>query len=81
MKRPLITPGMEKLMQEAMDARSEEERNEKMDQLEAVIHLEALADVYRWRWLFYLIRIAQFAFFAFILIGVVLIVWKYGYGG
>jgi hypothetical protein len=72
---------MEKLMQEAVEARSDQERDEKLDQLQAVIHLEALADVYRKRWLLYLIGIAEIAFYAFILIGVVLIVWKYGYGG
>ena len=59
----------------------ERELDEKIDEIEALIHAEALADVHRWRWLLYLIAAVKIAFFAFVLVGIVLIVWKYGYGG
>ena len=54
---------------------------EKMDEVERWIEARALAKVYRWRWLWRLLAAAEIAFFAFVLVGIVLIVWKYGYGG
>jgi len=78
-KKP-ITPEMEQLIEGALHA-TPGELDEKIDEMEDLIHRQALADVHRRRWLFYLIGAAEIAFFAFVLVGIVLIVWKYGYGG
>jgi hypothetical protein len=75
-----ITPEMQQLIERALHA-PEREHDEIIDEIWALIHKEALADVHRWRWLLYLIAAAKIAFFTFVLVGIVLIVWKYGYGG
>jgi len=80
-RRKPIPPEMEQLVERALHARTEGELDERIDEMEALMHTQALADVHRWRWLFYLIAAAKIAFFAFVLVGIVLIVWKYGYGG
>ena len=76
-----ITPEMEQLVERALHATPGRELDERIDEIEALIHAQALADVHRRRWLWYLIAVAEIAFFAFVLVGIVLIVWKYGYGG
>jgi len=76
-----LSPEMERLIERAQRAGPGQELDEIMDEMESLIHVEALADVYRWRWLLYLIAAAKIAFWVFLFVGIVLIVWKYGYGG